>query len=178
MSQSATAEKLLDSAERRVRDAGYNGFSFRDLAVDLGIKSASVHYHFPTKEKLVVALAARYADRFMAKLADSPGGAARVEAFRSQFRASIEQDRKMCLCGMLAAQTKGLPEGVVLETKKFFERIHAFLSDGLEGCVSSPKDEAFKILARLEGALVLARALGSNDVFEIASSDLLHPSIP
>ena len=44
-----TAERLMDLAEARIREAGYRGFSFRDLAAEIGIKSASVHHHFPTK---------------------------------------------------------------------------------------------------------------------------------
>ena len=44
-----TAERLMDLAENHMRHAGYGGFSFRDLAAEIGIKSASVHHHFPTK---------------------------------------------------------------------------------------------------------------------------------
>jgi hypothetical protein len=43
-----TAERLMDLAEAHIRSAGYAGFSFRDLAAEIGIKSASVHHHFPT----------------------------------------------------------------------------------------------------------------------------------
>src|SRR6478752_8675700 len=38
----------MDLAESHMRVAGYAGFSFRDLAAEIGIKSASVHHHFPT----------------------------------------------------------------------------------------------------------------------------------
>ena len=60
------AEHLMDLAEARIRDKGYAGFSFRDLAAEAGIKSASVHHHFPTKAKLAAAVAHRYAKRFLA----------------------------------------------------------------------------------------------------------------
>jgi AcrR family transcriptional regulator len=55
-----TVEVLLDAAEKRIRKCGYNAVSFRDLAVDADIKSASVHYHFPRKEDLGLALVQRY----------------------------------------------------------------------------------------------------------------------
>ncbi|MEL6281088.1 MAG: helix-turn-helix domain-containing protein, partial [Pseudomonadota bacterium] len=93
-----TAEKIMAAAERRVRAAGYNGFSFRDLAEDVGIKSASVHHHFPTKEGLVAKLAAAYTERFMEAVAEAPAGAARIAAYQRAFRASLEADRQMCLC--------------------------------------------------------------------------------
>jgi TetR/AcrR family transcriptional repressor of nem operon len=55
-----TAERLMDLAEARIREAGYRGFSFRDLAAEIGIKSASVHHHFPTKAGMAAAVARRY----------------------------------------------------------------------------------------------------------------------
>ena len=49
---SSTTERIIAAAETRMRDAGFHGVSFRDIASDVGIKSASVHHHFPTKEDL------------------------------------------------------------------------------------------------------------------------------
>ena len=43
-------QELLAVAQNKVREGGYNNFSFRELAKEVGIKSASVHYHFPTKQ--------------------------------------------------------------------------------------------------------------------------------
>ena len=54
---SGTAERLMDLAEAHIRDRGYAGFSFRDLAAEVGIKSASVHHHFPTKAKMAAVVA-------------------------------------------------------------------------------------------------------------------------
>ena len=45
-------EALLKVAEDKVRKGGYNNFSFREIANEVGIKSASVHYHFKTKADL------------------------------------------------------------------------------------------------------------------------------
>ena len=56
----ATQIKILAAAEQRIRTAGYHGFSFREIAADVGIKSSSVHHYFPTKESLGVAVARRY----------------------------------------------------------------------------------------------------------------------
>ena len=63
---SETAERLMELAEGNIRNAGYGGFSFRDLAAEIGIKSASVHHHFATKATMAAAVARRYGDRFLA----------------------------------------------------------------------------------------------------------------
>ena len=104
MAATATkAQEILDSAERLVRRRGYNGFSFRDLATEVGIKSASVHYHFPTKADLGAAVAHRYADRFINALGDpnDPLAAphALLEGYVDAFRRALVMDRQMCLCG-------------------------------------------------------------------------------
>jgi len=58
-------EALLNAAESKARLGGYSNFSFRELANEVGIKSASVHYHFPTKEDLGTELAKRYTEYFL-----------------------------------------------------------------------------------------------------------------
>jgi len=59
-----TRTKILDLAEKLIRQHGYHAVSFRDLADELGIKSASIHYHFRHKEDLGEAVIARYAEAF------------------------------------------------------------------------------------------------------------------
>jgi AcrR family transcriptional regulator len=88
----------MDLAEAHIRDAGYGGFGFRDLAAEIGIKSASVHHHFPTKAILAAAVARRYGDRFLAAVAPRPNetGKDAVSAYRSAFRKALERDGRMC----------------------------------------------------------------------------------
>jgi TetR/AcrR family transcriptional regulator, transcriptional repressor for nem operon len=73
-----TPERILDVAQRLVQLRGFNGFSYADVASELGITKASLHYHFPTKAELGEALVARYGDRFAQGLGriDRRGGAA------------------------------------------------------------------------------------------------------
>ena len=47
-----TASKILDVAERLVQLRGFNGFSYADVAAELGISKASLHYHFAGKAEL------------------------------------------------------------------------------------------------------------------------------
>ena len=101
-----TAERLMDLAEAHIRNAGYAGFSFRALAAEIGIKSASVHHHFPTKATMAAAVARRYADRFFAAVARRPNETAddAIAAYRSTFKAALDRDGLMCLFGVLGAE--------------------------------------------------------------------------
>jgi len=174
--RSDTAERILDAAECRLRSSGYNGFSFRDLAEDVGVRSASVHHHFATKEALVSALVRRHRERLMADLQPAPAGPARVAAYRAAFRKSVEADLGMCLCGMLGAEALGLPPAVRREARAFFGGLVDHLADGLSGHAGDPRREALSYLATLEGAMILARAFGDIAAYDEATGHLAAPT--
>jgi TetR/AcrR family transcriptional regulator, transcriptional repressor for nem operon len=169
---SGTAKRLMDLAEAHIRDGGYTGFSFRNLAAEVGIKSASVHHHFPTKAKMAAAVARRYGDRFLASVAPQPNESAEdaISAYRSAFRAALDRDGRMCLCGVLGAEAGVLSPEVTAEVQSFFRRC----IDDLARRIGGPDalGRAFHVMATLEGGMVLARAYGDIDAFDQATSGL------
>ena len=113
-----TATRILDSAEGLVQVRGFNGFSYADVATELSLTTASLHYHFPGKGELGRALIARYASRFGEALAaiDAGGEAAPAKlAAYARLYADVLRARRMCLCGMLAAEFQTLPGCCALE---------------------------------------------------------------
>ena len=48
-----TQDRLVEIGETLMRQRGYGGFSYADLALKAGIRKASIHHHFPTKDDLV-----------------------------------------------------------------------------------------------------------------------------
>src|SRR5690242_7307761 len=112
----------MDLAEAHIRSAGYGGFSFRNLAAEIGIKSASVHHHFPTKAIMAAAVARRYADRFFAAVARQPDDTAdkAIAVYRSSFKAALDRGGLMCLFGVLCAEAGGLSPEIADETRSFF----------------------------------------------------------
>lgn len=163
-----TTSAILDSAEKRIRSAGYCGFSFRDVAADVGVKASSVHYHFPAKEKLAAAVARRYTDRFVEAVdAKVATGSDVVQAWRDVFRTALRRDGRMCLCGALAATSHDLPDEVRLEVRRFFELgIEKLQQGGLD------RVAAIRVLSALEGAMLTANILDTPLVFESGSTAL------
>src|SRR3954453_2436571 len=108
---SDTAQRILDTAEALVQVRGFNGFSYADVATELGITKAALHYHFRGKAPLGQALVARYAARFADALASIDAGrapaAARLDAYATLY-ADVLSEQRMCLCGMLAAEYQTL----------------------------------------------------------------------
>lgn len=174
---SATAERLMDLAEARIRDAGYRGFSFRELAAEIGIKSASVHHHFPTKAGMAAAVARRYGERFFDLVGPKPGECPSdvIATYRTIFRNVIERDGRMCLNGMLGAEAGGIPPEVVDEIETFFRRCIEDLSARIGGPDAVAR--AFHVMATLEGGLILARAYGDISAFDNATASLVVPAL-
>jgi len=167
-----TAERLMGLAEAHIRDAGYGGFSFRDLAAELGIKSASVHHHFPTKATMAAAVARRYGDRFLEAVATRPGESSEeaISVYRSAFRAALDRDGRMCLCGVLGAEAGGLPVEVAEEIRAFFRLCVQDLAERIGG--DGAEARAFHVMATLEGGMILARAYGDIAAFDQATASL------
>jgi TetR/AcrR family transcriptional regulator, transcriptional repressor for nem operon len=167
------AELIMDAAERRIRQGGYNGFSFREIAADVGVKSSSVHHHFPTKEALAVAVARRYGERFEQSVAaEMEKGHSPLAAWHRVFRRALVHDGQMCLCGALGAGVADLPADVAAEAKRFFERGLKSLTQPQKGS-SLSAGRAKHALATLEGAMLLARAMNDTKTFDEATKPLL-----
>lgn len=165
-----TREQIMDVAELRMRSHGYHGFSFREIAQDIGIKSASVHYHFPSKSDLATATTERYTERFIDALGEAKDKRPlkkKVAAVKAAFRSALVEDDLMCLCGVLGAEVSGIPEPVSDSARRFFESVRDWLRDAyLEDGAAKPKARALQTLATLEGALIVARTLNDFAAFD------------
>jgi TetR/AcrR family transcriptional repressor of nem operon len=181
---SGTPARVLDTAERLLQVQGYNGFSYGDVADELGITRAALHYHYKGKAELGEALIVRYRDRFNAALADldeAPVDAtARLDGYAALY-ADVLSRQRMCLCGMLAAEYQTLPAGMQREVTTFFEQNTAWLTTVLERgreertlrFAGAAEDAAAMVLGALEGALLICRMDGSVDRFRATATRLL-----
>lgn len=179
-----TAERILDVAERLVQTRGFNAFSYADIAQALGVRKPSLHHHFPTKAALGLALVTRYRRDFTDALAaierETAGATDRLERYAALYAAVLRQ-RRMCLCGMLAADVATLPRRLRDSLAGFFAENEAWLERVLgEGRRSgelrfdgSPASMASFVIGSLEGALLLARGSGHVEEFERAARRLL-----
>jgi TetR/AcrR family transcriptional repressor of nem operon len=179
-----TASRILDVAERLVQSQGFNGFSYADVAAELGISKASLHYHFPGKAELGLALITRYASRFADALGEIDVEVSDVRAKLAAYAAlyaSVLKDRRMCLCGMLAADYETLPPPMRTAVVRFFDDNEAWLegvlmrgsTEGVLHYEGAAREEAQLIIGALEGAMLVARPYGAPERFHAAAHRLL-----
>jgi TetR/AcrR family transcriptional repressor of nem operon len=179
-----TATQILDVAERLVQERGFNGFSYADVAKELGITKAALHYHFPGKAELGEALVERYARRFgealVAVNARDIDAADKLRAY-AQLYAEVFSDDRMCLCGMLAADYATLPEPMRERVVRFFDDNEVWLShvldDGRKAGMlhfqGSARSIARTLVGGLEGAMLVARPYGDVKRFRSAAALLI-----
>lgn len=162
----ATAERILDRAQERIQQRGYNAVSYGDLAEELELTTAAIHYHFPSKADLVQTLVRRYrgtsAQKRTALREQNDTLRERLLRYVEVF-SGIMEGGGLCLCGILAADEPTLPDEVRREVRRFFAEQEDWLTEiidggttgggGLNGC-DSPREVARLFLATVEGAMI------------------------
>jgi TetR/AcrR family transcriptional repressor of nem operon len=175
-----TRSRILDVGERLVQSRGFNGFSYNDVATELSVTKASLHYHFPSKADLGVALMTRYSERFAESLrnidAERGEAPAKLDAYVDLYTDVLRADR-MCLCGMLAAEYQTLPSSIRVVVVGFLDDNEAWLAriledgrdDGSLRFSGPAADVGRSIISSLEGAMLLARTYGALERFETSA---------
>jgi TetR/AcrR family transcriptional repressor of nem operon len=176
-----TAQRILDVAERLVQTQGFNGFSYADVAAELHVTKASLHYHFATKAALGAELVARYHAAFQAALdaisAEEADARRRLRRYADLYAGVLRKGR-MCLCGMLASELGTLPEEMREAVTRFFDANEAWVARVLEQgrrvrslrFRGSPEEVARSLVASLEGAMLVARSYGDPSRFDVAAA--------
>ncbi|AMS28592.1 MAG TPA: TetR/AcrR family transcriptional regulator [Hyphomonadaceae bacterium] len=185
-----TRTALLDSAETACRQRGFDGFSYSDMAKDVGIAKPSVHHHFPLKADLALAILERYSDNFHQSLKNisesNQSAGAKLSAYVQLYRNALKGGTCVCLCVAYSAGRASLSDDVVSKLNRF----HDFSIDWLEivfrnashdhsiSHVADPRSEAAATLALMEGAQLVARAASDLVRFDQTVSTLLSRISP
>jgi TetR/AcrR family transcriptional regulator, transcriptional repressor for nem operon len=180
----AAAKAVLDVAEQLAQTRGYNGFSYADIAAQLGVTKASLHYHFASKADLGRALIERYRAVFDSALSaiDAQASDPRVKLRHyAALYESVLGNERMCLCGMLAAEYTTLPAPMQRGLTSFFDANERWLTTVLEGGLragvfqfsDSANERARVLLGALEGAMLVARSYGDPRRFHAAAEQVL-----
>src|SRR5512134_1745351 len=167
-----TKRAIMDLAESFLQEKGFNGFSYAHIAAELGVKNAAIHYHFPTKEELACAVIQRY--RFQLWINNSRiknlSPQEKLDWFFSIYTDTRADNGKVCLAGSLETEFNSLPASLREQTEALTRELLAWLqvtlNEGREAGVfhfsGDPASKAALILSSLQGALQMARALGTS----------------
>jgi TetR/AcrR family transcriptional repressor of nem operon len=178
---------ILDAAQELIQTRGANGISYQHISDRVTIRKASIHYHFPTKDKLIEAVVQRYCVTFL-NLVDAIIGSrisppAKLEKYIGLFEATLRDGSggKVCLCGMLGAELRSLGSPAATKLRRFYTdnavRLGQILDQGratktlqFEG---DSETVGMLVFSFLEGAMVIARADGGVGRFRALGRQLL-----
>jgi len=181
----STDQRILDAAQRLIQTHGYHGASYAAVAAAVGLRKASVFHHFAAKEDLARAVVVRYRTTVqdglsaIAQATDDPRD--QLARYVGLYRALLTRGDHMCLCGLLAAEATTLPETVRSEVRTYFVEHEAWLGDvlaagrtaGLLRDEGPLPDAAQRLLAGIEGALLVAQAHDDDARFDAIAAGLL-----
>lgn len=169
-----TKERILDIAEHFIMSKGFNGFSYKNIATELNVKNAAIHYHFPSKKDLGVAVIQRAQTRFkvwneMIGHQDS-SPLDMLMAVLEMFVGYANSDEYVCLGGSLETDFNTFPKEMQNEIRLFAAEMLNYMRNVLEtgretGVFTfsdSPEDKAIFILSTLQGALQMDRVSDKN----------------
>ena len=181
------AIRILDTAQLMVQQRGFHAFSYRDIADEIGIKSASIHYHFPTKPDLARAILDRIIVAFDACLKELDlltDTREKLRRFCAIFLDTFQGGDRLCAFCMVATAQDGLPAAVRARVTDFWQTGELWLEGVLEegrkngrlAFSTNPQTVARLFIVGLEGGMVTARAFEDRARF-IAIADHLVASV-
>jgi TetR/AcrR family transcriptional repressor of nem operon len=159
--------KALKSARNHLQTKGFNGFSFQTVADDLGIRKASLHYYFASKDQLGLELLQNYRQAFevWAEKVKDLGAREKVQQTIDFFVKLSDGGQRICPIGALCADFNSLSPTLQKALKEFTEDQKKWLIELLqqgqkEKVISkkiNPRLAAEGIASQIQGVLQMAR---------------------
>ncbi len=180
----STRDKIVELGRDFIQVFGYHSFKYQQIASELQIKNAAIHYYFPSKEALGVAAIERDRADFMQliKQVETDSPTAKAEALLAVYRDYQQNTKKLCIIGVCGSDYQEIPESMQRTTQQYLRHTISWLTtvfkEGLatgEFRFTGPaEDLAAHWIATLIGTLQMARVIPS--YFE-TSHELLRKSL-
>ncbi|WP_413585202.1 TetR/AcrR family transcriptional regulator [Bdellovibrio sp. HCB274] len=179
-----TKKLALEAAKNHLQLRGYNGFSFQDIADELGIRKASLHYYFASKEDLGLALIEDYSQAFQdwLKKYEDHHALERIKKFIDMYYSFSQDGLKVCPGGVLCIDFNTLPPKLKKAVVEFQSGQQEWLTEQFKtGCKQGslkkdikPKETALLLMSTCQGALQIARMQNNPKIMKAACTSLLQ----
>ena len=180
-----TKSALLEHAELLIRTKGYSAFSYADLSVHVGIKKASIHHYFPTKEMLGIELITIYLGHFSERLNSIEISNLNIRdklvAYRAFFTRSYDENI-LPLCCAMAAERATLPPSLQKLSRKLFviqlDWLTRIINEAELHDEKTSSSIAVMIISALEGASLISWVFNDRDPILSVFDDVLNNHFP
>ena len=177
-----TRQKILDIAQRLIQTRSFHGFSFQDIADEVGIRKPSLYHHFASKDEVALAVLERATNWVNAKMEKTEGQepSERLEAYLDMFRVIHGKGERMCPGGSFGALFDAVSSPLQRALHRFSQMhlgwLETIVRDGVEHGQFSigdqrPRDVAMQIVASVQGALLMGRLTSDPHVIDTVSTE-------
>ncbi|WP_297480313.1 TetR/AcrR family transcriptional regulator [uncultured Photobacterium sp.] len=176
-----TAAKIADIAEKYIQCRGFNGFSFRDIQDELGIKTASIHYHYKTKQDLAIVVFERYLARYKTALISIEQqhvtATDKLKALANIF-ITVRNEDKLCLCGMYASDFYSLTDSLEIQLDRFVTFNEQWIEQVITAGINTGEfpsqliatDAARLYFVSLEGCMLISQFKDANYIQAVVNN--------
>lgn len=166
-------QQILATAADIMEHKSFAAFSYQDLADRLGIRKASIHHHYPSKDELGIELLKFFKARGDALMMEIVGTATSPGAALSAILAMCEKvmfdgETKVCPSCAFEVDAKNLSPKMIEMLREsneaFVEQLAGLLTEARGGgeitFLGEPKDQAATIVSALQGARLAEPIMG------------------
>ena len=167
-----TREQIIELADQLIREKGYNAFSFSDISIAVGIKKASIHYHFSQKSDLGKAVIEKHIEtlRDVIALNQNKTPLKQLEAF-IQIYCQAKKEDKICIVGSVATDYNTVDDRMKGPLKTFTQLVSHWVedflaqgrNDGVFFFAGEPRIKALMVITNLLAIVQLSRITGLQD---------------
>ncbi|WP_104382172.1 TetR/AcrR family transcriptional regulator [Sphingobacterium sp. HMA12] len=161
-----TKEKIVNTAAKMLSNNGFNAFSFHDIANEIGIKTSSIHYYFPTKSDLIIEII-HYSQNIQAALFETISENKPQEklSLLIDFYVGLADKGQMCPIVSISSDMNDIDPNIKLEVGKFYDFLADWLTSIIEEGITknqfvtaqTPQDKSMEILNILAMFPILSR---------------------
>ncbi len=179
-----TKNEILILARDLLQSRGFSAFSYKDIADGLGIRKASIHYHFPTKDDLGIALLDTYREHVLewanSERVVEASPEKKLEYLFEVYRKIVDTGKMICPSGMFSSEWNNLSEGLKGKLKELMGEHRRWLvkviRDGRENgdfsTEGDPVDLARLVYAGIQGAVQISRVQGDPSMYDAVARQL------
>jgi TetR/AcrR family transcriptional regulator, transcriptional repressor for nem operon len=178
-----TRQKILNSAQNLIQTRSFHGFSFQDVADEVGIRKASLYHHFDSKDAVAIAVLEHATEWVRAQMNKQEGRepAERLEGYLDMFRTIHGKGERMCAGGAFGAVLGAISPRVQVALHRYgqmhFDWVKDVVRDGVDRGQfhigdQRPHDVARQILANVQGALLVGRMMADPHMLDAVAEEL------
>lgn len=155
-----TKDQIIFTADRLLTERGFNAFSYKNISEQMGIKTSSIHYYFPTKTDLGIAIIQNYRQLLEQTIKETEKNTP-LEKINAlfQYYKQLASEKKVCIVGALISDVNTLKDPLRDELLNFTEQAVNRAASILE---QGQNEQIFRPAAdnRLKARLMLTSLMG------------------